>query len=300
MPKGVPAHGYDLTDLRVFLAVVDEGSVSRGAQRSYLAPSSVSERIHALEATLGVSLLERRARGMKATPAGRILAEHARRCLAQLEQMHSELAPYASGLRGQVTLFANTTALSAVLPAALESFFAANPRVNINLRESTSLDTVAAVAEGRADIGIVGERHHPELTFHPLCEDQLVLLLPATHALASYESVSFIDCLNEPFVSLHSGAALHSFVLQRATELGTRLDIRVQVNDYLTVKKLVGSGAGVAIVPKSVTEPLSDRLAFVPLNDPWAIRQLRICTQLDPTSENPNVSLLVEHLLGRV
>lgn len=298
MPKGITAHGYDLTDLRVFLAVVDEGSVSRGAQRSYLAPSSVSERVHALEATLGVTLLERRARGVSATRAGRILAEHARRCLAQLEQMHSELAPYASGLRGQVTLFANTTALTAILPTALESFFAANPRVNINLRESTSLNTLAAVAEGRADIGIVGERHHPELAFHPLCEDRLVLLLPAAHALASHESVSFIDCLNEPFVSLHNGAAMHSFILERATELGARLDIRVQVNDYFTAKKLVGSGAGVAVVPKSVTEPLGERLTFVPLNDAWAIRQLRICTQLEPGSENPNVGLLVEHLLG--
>jgi len=156
---------YDLIDLKVFLAVADEGNLSRGAERCHLAPSSVSLRIKGLEEAVGTPLLTRQSRGVALTPAGHIVVEHAQRCVAQLEQMHADLLPFTQGLSAHLTFFANNVAIGTYLPDDLARFFALHPNVRITLEERTSLDIMAAVAAGRADLGAVAlENHtHPDL-----------------------------------------------------------------------------------------------------------------------------------------
>lgn len=91
---------FDLTDLRLFLHVVESESITRGAERAGMALGSASERVRGMELDGGVALLERRPRGVRLTPAGRAVAHHARVVLGQLEQMRGELGQYANGLRG--------------------------------------------------------------------------------------------------------------------------------------------------------------------------------------------------------
>jgi DNA-binding transcriptional LysR family regulator len=301
-----PAGRYDLTDLRVFVAVADEGSVSRGAERIHLAPSSASQRVASLEQALGVTLLERRARGVVPTQAGRVLVDHARRCFAQLEQLHADLAPYAGGLRGHVTLFANNSALASFLPDSLAPFFAAYPLIRITLQERLSTEIVQAVAGGRADVGIVGaENDHPELQSWPYRHDRLVLVASKDDPLVApkgdrpgaVKAMRFADCLTRPFVCLHSGAAIHTFLVERAAELGRRIDIRVQVGDYRTVCRLVASGAGVAVVPRAAIQGTgAPALRVVDLAEAWAERVLRICMRREADIANSSARLLVDHL----
>ena len=103
---------YDLPDLRLVAAIADSGSLTRAAAQVHLAPSSASHRLTQLEAALGVPLFARHARGLTATAAGESRLRHARQVFAQLEQMHADLAPYASGVASQVTVFANTNAIN--------------------------------------------------------------------------------------------------------------------------------------------------------------------------------------------
>lgn len=292
---------YDLTDLRVFLAVADAGNVSRGAERCHLAPSSASLRLKGLEETVGARLLTRQARGVTLTPAGRVMVEHARRCVAQLEQMHADLMPFSQGLSGHITLFANNNAISSHLPDDLARFFVAYPAVRITLEERLSLDIVAAVAAGRADIGVVAvESKHPELVFRPYREDQLVLLTPLQSALGKLRAVDFATCLREPFISLQHGTALHTYLMNHAAALGGRLDLRVQVSGYRAIARLVASGAGIGIVPRSALEPSDhEQLAIVELAEPWARRNLRVCVQRRQQELNPFLDSLVEILCRR-
>lgn len=292
---------YDLTDLRVFLAVAEEGNVSRGAERCHLAPSSASLRIKGLEEAVGTALLTRGARGVTLTPAGHVLVEHVRRCVAQLEQMHADLLPFAHGLTGHVTFFANNNAISSHLPDDLARFFAEYPSVRITLEERMSHDIIAAVANGRADIGVVAlEIEHPELDFLPYREDQLILLAPLKSEIAQNDVVSFADCMEQPFISLQSGAALHTFLMNHASALGRQLDIRVQVSGYRAIARLVASGAGVGIVARSALEPLDyERLAIVELSEPWARRDLRVCVPRRPHEKNFFRDRLVEILCHR-
>jgi DNA-binding transcriptional LysR family regulator len=289
---------YELTDLRVFLSVADEQSVSRGAEKCYLAPSSVSLRLKNLEDTVGAPLFTRLPRGVVLTQAGQIMAEHVRRCNAQLEQMHADLQPYTLGLTRHINLFANNNAISSYLPDDLARFFSSHPEVRIQLEERLSMDIVSAVAAGRADLGVVAADHgHPDLVFMPYKEDQLVLLVPQAHALSHAVSVPFSECLNQPFIGLQQGAALHTFLANHAVALGDRLDVRVQVSGYRAIARLVASGAGIGIVPKSALEPKDyDQLCVLNLSEPWALRHLHVCV-LRNALETQSVLRQLIHIL---
>jgi len=288
---------YDLTDLKVFLAVAEARNLSRGAARCYLSPSAVSLRLKGLEEALGAALFVRRARGVELTSAGTIMLEHVRRCLAQLEQMHADLLPFARGIKGHITLFANNNAISSHLPDDLARFFALHPAVRITLEERPSPDIVTAVLAGRADLGIVAvDQKHPDLYYLHYREDELVLLVPLSSPLATLTRAKFNHCLNEPFVSLQSGMALHTFLANHATALGGKLDIRVQVSGYRAITHLVASGAGVGIVPRSALQDAdTEHLAVLALEEPWAMRHLQICLR-ERTLTAPFVTQFIETL----
>ena len=131
---------YDLIDLKLFVAIAEERSVSRGAQRCHLAPSSASLRLKALEESFGTRLFTRQARGVAPNPAGMVMLEHARRCIAQLGQMHADMTPYSAGVLNHVTLFANNNAINSWLADDLLPFFRSFPSARIGLEERQGPD----------------------------------------------------------------------------------------------------------------------------------------------------------------
>lgn len=289
---------YDLIDLRVFLAVADARNVSHGAARCHLAPSSASLRLKGLEEAVGARLFARQARGVELTPAGMIMVDHARRCIAQLEQMHADLMPFAQGLSGTITVFANNNAISSHLPDDLARFFAAHPAVRITLEERLSSEVVSAVASGRADLGaFVQEGDHPELEYRPYRIDQLIVLASPSSRLAHLSQIGFSECFSEPFVCLQQGAALHTFLFNHAAALGGRLDIRVQVSGYRAIARMVASGSGIGIVPRSALEAGDhEHLVAINLAEPWARRELRIGVRRGHSERNPFIQKLIDTL----
>lgn len=233
---------------------------------------------------MGSRLFRREARGVSLTRAGRVMLEHCRACLAQLEKMHADLAPFAEGVTSRVRLFANSSAIASFLPDDLGSFLALHPGVRVSLEEHGSDDIAAAVADGRADLGIVTMNdEHPDLELAPYRSDELVVVAPAGWPAAEPDSVRFADCLAKPFVSL-AGSAIHQFLEGKAAALGRELDVRVQVSGFPAVVSLVRAGAGLAVVPRSVLRHLADDgIAVLKLNERWAARELSICSPRDQT-----------------
>ena len=209
------------------------------------------------------------------------MLEHCRRCLADLEQMHANLAPYALGVKTQVTLFANSTAIASFLPGDLQVFLRAHPDVRVNLEERLSHDIVSAVAEGRADLGIVTwDDEHPGLDFHPYRDDELVVVLPMTSELGNGGAISFAQCLSQPFIALRSGTPIHTFLVGKAASMGHPLDVRIPLASFSAVVALVQSGAGIAIVPRSVlSRPSGAGVRVLALREPWARRHLSVCSR---------------------
>ena len=273
---------YDLIDLRLFVAVAEAQNLTRGAARVHLAASSASHRIRLLEEGIGTQLFNRQARGVSLTQAGEALLRHARKVFAQLEQMHADLAPYAAGVRAHVSLWANTHATHSFLPDDLADFLRRYPQVSVTLEEHTSPDIVMAVARGEVDLGVVAERiEGAEVEMIPYHADRLVLIVPAGHVLASRNCVRFAEVIDHPFVMLHAGSAIHTFTMNAAAALGRHLNVRIQVRSFEAVCRMVGSGAGLGLVPRSAlsTGGLIAPPATIELDEAWAQRDLQICVR---------------------
>jgi DNA-binding transcriptional LysR family regulator len=194
---------FDLTDLRLFLHVVEEGSITAGAARSGLALASASARVRGMEEQARVPLLERGRRGVEPTPAGRTLLHHARLVTGQVERMRGELGEYARGLKGHVRLLANTAAAAEFLPEILAAFLAANPSVDVDLDERPSPEVAQAVAEGLAEVGIAADHVNLSgLVVMPFRTDRLTLVVPRGHPLADRGQVAFAEALGSEFVGL--------------------------------------------------------------------------------------------------
>ncbi|WP_020203789.1 LysR substrate-binding domain-containing protein [Cupriavidus sp. WS] len=289
---------FDLTDMRLFLSVVEHGSLTRGARATNLALASASERVSGMEAALGAPLLERTRRGVHTTAAGDALVRHARLILGQVEQMRGELRSYATGLKGRVRLLSNTAALAALLPSRLRRFLAAYPDLSVDLEEQPSGEIVRALADGRADLGIVADiADLAALQTRLLAQDQLVVVASGAHRLARQARVAFADLAGEPFVGL-ADAALEIHLGERAARLGRQLAYRVRLRSVADVGAMVEAGVGIAVLSEACAAELRrPGLALLPLSEPWALRQLHLCAR-DFAALTPHAGLLARHLMA--
>src|SRR5215212_9343903 len=188
---------FDLIDLKLFCDVADEGSITKGAEKSAIALAAASTRIRGMEEALGAKLLVRSRQGAKPTEAGRTLLKHARLILSQNARLREDLGVYSGGLTGQVRLLANTNASTEFLPEALGAFLARRPHVSIDLEERLSDEIVGLVAEGVADIGIVaGTVDVGALAAYPFRTDRFVVVTAKDHPLAGLRRVTFADVLD--------------------------------------------------------------------------------------------------------
>src|SRR5882757_8586731 len=271
---------FDLSDLRLFLNVVEAGSITHGAEHMHLAIAAASTRIRNMEAALGTPLLHRERQGVQPTPAGRTLVHHARLLLQQAERMHSELSQYAEGLRGQIRLMSNTNALTEFLPEPLSAFLATHPQVNIDLEERLSDEIVAAVADGTADVGIVaGTVEVAGLEVLPFRIDRFVLVVAPAHPLSTAERMAFAEVLDFDFVGLDRASALERFLSEKSERIGRRLKLRVQLRSFDAVCRLVECNVGIGVVPATTAERQCKTMSIhrIELADEWALRELTIC-----------------------
>jgi DNA-binding transcriptional LysR family regulator len=289
---------FDLTDLRLFLLVVQHGSLTAGARAMHLALASVSERISGMESVLGAPILERTRRGVHTTAAGDALLRHARVILGQVEQMHGDLRTYGKGLRGRIRLWANTAAAASFLPQQICQFLVVHPDLSIDLDERTSAQIVIALAESRADLGIVADTADlTALQRHLIAGDQLVVVAAETHPIAAGVSVAFADIVHEQFVGL-SDAALEIHLTQRATLLGHHLHYRVRLRDPVDLIGAVAAGVGIAILSEACAQKLNrPGVVYRRLSEPWTARCLYLCAR-DFSALTPQANLLATHLLG--
>jgi molybdate transport repressor ModE-like protein len=287
---------FDLTDLRLFLTVVECGSLTQGARTMHLALASVSERIAGMEAALGAPLLERNRRGVRATAAGEALVRHARSILGQVEQMRGELRTYATGLKGRIRLLSNTAAMAAFLPPQLCRFLALHRDLSIDLAERPSADIVQALVDGRADLGIVADiTDFGTLQTRLIASDQLVVVASHSHRVAQQSNVAFVDLLGEPFVGM-ADTALETHLAERASRLGRQLDYRIQLRNIDHVALLVEAGIGISILTDELARTLRRDLAILPLSETWATRRLYLCAR-DFSALTPHADLLAQQLL---
>ena len=290
---------FDLTDLRLFLHVAEAASITQGASRANMTLASASERIRAMEETLGVALLDRKPRGVQLTPAGSALERHARIVMHDLEEMRGDLDNFAQGLRSRVRVLANTVATVEFLPPTLAVFLAAYPNIDVDLEQRHSREVIRAISKGVADIGIIAEAVDPaeELEIYPFAEDRLVLITPREHPLSGRPAIAFGETLEHDFIGFMPETALQETLDHHAMRAGRRLKLRVRLSNFDSIARMVESGIGVAVLPNRAALRYQQSMAIqiIPLSDRWAPRHFTICVK-SFASLPPHAKRLVEHL----
>ena len=288
---------FDLTDLRLFLAVVDAGSITHGAAEVGLSLPAASERLRDMEVTGEVSLLNRGRRGITPTEAGEMLTHHARTILHQMAQMRGDIGQYAKGLRASVRIFANTAAVTEFLPERLGSWMAENLQVDVDLKERESGEIARNVGAGFAEIGVLSSAVETgKLTMRPFAIDRLVVVAPREQSLAANGPVSFTELLGDQFIGLASGA-LQDHIEGLASGLGAKLKMRVRLRSFQGICRMAGAGAGIGIIPEAAAKRYqrSTKIAIIRLRDEWATRNLSLCVR-DESNLTPPAKALFDHL----
>ncbi len=294
------ANHFDLTDMQLIVNIGDASSLTRGAEKSHLSLPAASNRVKNLEDHFGTRLFHRNSQGVTLTPSGEAFLRHARLVLRQIDHLRGDIHEYARGIKGQVRMLANTTAMTEFMPAVLSRFLASHPDVTVELRERLSYLVIKAVSEGSADIGIVaGKPASSELEYIPYREDRLVLVAPVDHPLSELTEVAFSDTLAYEYVGLSEWSAIHAFLIQAADKLGYPFRFRVEVGSFEAVCRMIEAGVGIGIVPELVAKRYAQRLniKIVRLSDEWSERKLQICVrnlQQLPSFTKDLVNMLIE------
>lgn len=290
----------DPVSLRLFVAVMEEGTIAVAAAREHIAASAVSKRLSELEQTLQTELFVRSNRGTEPTAAAFALLNLARGVLNDLDGILAQMSEYASGVRGLVRVYANISAITQFLPAELKSFMEQYPRVQIHLQERISSVIAKAVADNAADIGIINDGSYGEQSsLLPYHDDELVVIAPVGHPLTRRKSVKLAQVLAYEVVGAHPGSAMVNLLTKAAAELDRPLRLRIQVSSYDALCLMVDAGLGIGVMPRKSAQLFlpSLRIRCVSLDEPWAARKLVLCVR-DLAALSPAARLLVQHLAG--
>ncbi|WLH15020.1 LysR family transcriptional regulator [Pseudomonas hefeiensis] len=272
----------DFVTLKLFVAIADERSLTKAAEREHLALAAVSKRVSDLENQLGIALLYRQPKGVELTPAGHALLHHARNVMDNLAQLNADLSEFSEGVKGHVRIHANTSAVIEFLPEDLSAFTRLHPQVKIDLEERVSSEAIRAVREGLTDIGIfAGHVPADEVQVFSYRHDRLVLVTPREHPLAERSSISLRDAVGYDFIGLQQDASLHSLLQQAARHLGTPLRLRIQVRSFEAICRMIHTGMGIGILPELAVRTYLPALdvRVIALDDPWARRELKIAVR---------------------
>lgn len=247
----------DLRRLRYFVAVAEEASFNRAAQKLHMSQPPLSNQIKQLEKELGVVLFERTSRGVRVTEAGELLLDEARRILAQIEQTVRIVRRVGNGEVGRLTLGFVPSASDEALPPILNDFRERYPEVELFLREMRPNLIVQRLHDGQIDAGLLYlPLEDPALEAECVLREPLVLALPEKHPLAAEDRVELRRLAGEPFILPARYAmmpGLHGQVIEACRQAGFTPDA-VQKDVWLmqTIVGLVAGGIGVALVPDSL------------------------------------------------
>lgn len=299
-PQMNPAR-IDFVTLKLFCAIAQSGSITKGASECHLALSAASRRISELEETVGLMLLDRSAKGVTLTPAGHAVMQHALRLFQGFEQFSNELNEFAKGSKGHVRLWANMSSLTEFLPSALASFLKEHPEIQVEVEEQLSGDIVKALLDGIADIGVFAEGTPTSgLNTQVIGHDELVIVCSQDHAIQSRKSISFEECLEFDFVGLNRGSSLLELTSRHAERLNKHMRLRIQVRSYDAMCQMIAVNLGIGVLPYQACAPQIKALGLkvIRLEDAWAKRNLLLAIKQDGR-QSPASTLLCQHLISQ-
>jgi DNA-binding transcriptional LysR family regulator len=240
----------ELRQLEHFLAVVEEGTFTRAAERLFLTQPAVSLSIKKLEEEIGSPLFARDVHDLSLTEAGRVLADYARRMVRLRDDATREMARLGSMAAGSLTIAAHEAAAVYLLPAALRTYVKRFPDIKVGIYRSRLEEIPRQVMDRQVDLGFVKDAP----TFHELeCvdvhTDEMICIASPKHPLASRSRVTVKDVSSEQFVLHHLCSATADRILRLFEQNSTRCRVVAELWSFENIKEFVRQEVGLAIVP---------------------------------------------------
>lgn len=266
----------DLRHLRYFVAVAEEGHITRAAERLGIQQPPLSQQIRALEMELDVQLFRRKPRGVEMTDAGRALLADARRILSDVDGALARARRTARGEQGRIVVgFTSSAPFHPFVPRVIRRFRELYPRVSLVLEEGGTGDLVAALGAERLDAAFIRSPAPVSdgIAVHPLLEEPMVAALPSGHPLAPKSRkrrLPLADLAAEPFVFYRraSGPGLHDAIVGACHAAGFTPRTEQEAPRIVSTLNLVAAGLGVTLVPRSLSDMRLAGVAYRPLAEP--------------------------------
>ena len=257
----------ELRQLRSFLAVVEEGSLTRAAARLHIAQQSLSQQMRTLELQLGTTLLTRTSRGVVATAVGEVLATEARMVIARAERAAETVARASRGEVGILRVGFLTTVAHDLIPPVVRAFAERHREIELHTEDLAIAALVAGLREGRLDAAVTRPPLVDGLRVEPLSDEAVGAVLPTGHPLAGREELTLADLAGEPWVLTprSSWPPWHRKYDADFAAAGYRPRVVQRGTTPQALLALVAAGVGVTRLPLSARHLRSDDVAFVPL-----------------------------------
>ena len=239
--------GLSIHGLRVYLCILECGSLSAAGRKLGKTQPAVSNHLHALEEHFGVALLTR-GRPLRATPAGECLAEHARRVLDGVSTLEAEMACHTAP-HGPLMVGASSTPGETLMPGLVTEFSARYPDVALELRIYDTDEATAALLAREIEAAVVGhEVDDPRLVGTVVGHDVLTPVVATSDRLAGAK-VSPEDLANRPFVLRERGSGTRQVAEEGLAAVGVKPSVAMELGSNAAVAGAVAAGAGVGVVP---------------------------------------------------
>jgi DNA-binding transcriptional LysR family regulator len=252
----------ELTSLRYFRTIARLGHMTRAAGELGVSQPALSAMLKKLEAEVGAQLLHRTGRGVELTEAGRTFLTYADDAVRRAEAGVRAVRQLAGLEAGSIRIGGGATATTYILPPVVSRIRRRHPGLRFYVREAGSTAVAAAVVSGELDLGIVtlpiagsGGHGKPDLLTLPLVEDELRLVVPPDHRLASggpggKKQFRWSDIASEPVIAFEAGTAVRSLIDQASLAAGVSLNVVMELRSIESIKRMVAAGIGVGFVSR--------------------------------------------------
>src|SRR3977135_4193013 len=243
----------ELADLRIFRSVVQEGGVTRAAEKLNRVQSNVTTRVRQLEADLGVQLFIREGKKLHLSPEGKLLLDYADRLLDLAQEARE--AVHDAKPRGLLRLRSMESTASVRLPVPMNEYLSRYPEVSLELRIGTPRELAAAVREGELDAALVAEPI-PDAPFEkiPLYDEELVIIAAANHPPVK----SPRDVKGRPVLAFEAGCPYRQYMENWFSSSGEMFDRVIETSSYHAILGCAVAGMGISMVPRIVLKTFPD------------------------------------------
>ncbi|HET6509153.1 MAG TPA: LysR family transcriptional regulator [Baekduia sp.] len=274
----------EIRQLRYLVALADERHFTRAARRANVAQPALSRQIQALEAELGVGLVNRTTRHVSLTDAGERMVERARRILGEVDAARADAQNERRLLEGRVRFGVSSTPGPVDVAAVVAAFHDAHPAVELDVSDALSVEVARRLRDGELDLGLVtglDEDHRRGLQLTLVTEERLVLCVGASHALASRKRVRLRDLRAERFAVFHPGATIRAAVERAAAAAGFEPQVAFTFSDPVRMRALVARGLAVAILPRSQAGAEAEGIVTLDLPDRGLVHRIHLARPRD-------------------